>query len=472
MREFTPHEYQKLILDFLMSQDRCNLFAGMGLGKTLCGLTAADTRILAGYSEPILVLAPLRVARDTWPKEARKWAHLSHLRIAPIIGTPDERRAALRRKADIWTVNYENIPWLVEHLGTSNWPFKGIISDESTRLKGYRVGQGGTKFTDAKERDFKKANRGVRTKALSFIARNTDWWINKTGTPASNGLKDLWGQNWFIDFGKRLGFTHTAFMDRWFYTDRYTQVVKPFAHSEAEIHERISDVTMSVRSEDWFDLEKPIVKDVRVQMPPGLRAKYKEFERDLWTQLECGTELEVFNSAAKTNKCLQFANGAVYTSYPDWASVHDLKLDALESVYNEAGGSPLLVAYQFQSDKARIMERFPKAVDVATKQGEKAFKAGDVGMGIAHPASMGHGVDEFQDVCHKLCYFGHWWDLEQREQILARIGPERQFQSGFKRNVWVWNILTDDTLDDDVMERHASKRTVQDVLMAAMGRRK
>jgi hypothetical protein len=453
-RSFTPHPYQTLARDFMLETPRCALFAGMGMGKSVTALTVADIELVAGNGYPTLVLGPLRVARDVWTNEARKWDHLKHLRISAITGTLTERRRALHREADIYTINYECLPWLCKELGKGVWPFPNVIADESTRLKGHRCNSG-----------------GQRAKALADRARQTLTWRALTGTPAPNGLKDLWGQFWFVDFGERLGRTYTAFMERWFHKGFDGHTIEPYPHAEKEIHERIADITLSICPEDWFDLQKPIENVVRVQLPTTAKKHYKELERDMFTEFACGTELEVFNSAALTNKCLQFANGAVYTKAPEWKAVHDAKLEALESVVNEAAGDSLLVAYAFVSDKARILGKFKDAVDISTKDGMKAFRAGHKRIGVAHPASMGHGIDGLQDVTNRLVYFGHDWNLELRQQILERIGPMRQKQSGHNRPVWVTSIVADETLDDDVLERHESKRKVQDVLMDAMNRR-
>jgi hypothetical protein len=311
----------------------------------------------------------------------------------------------------------------------------------------------------------------VRAKELSIIARDTDRWHNLTGTPAPNGLKDEWGQYWFLDFGHRLGRTHTAFMERWFRQKWGGYGTEPMPFAEGQIHAAISDITLSIRAEDWFDLDEPIRKEVRVIMPPKARKQYKELEAKLFTVLGSGTELEVFNAGALCNKALQFSNGAVYTEAPAWEEVHQSKLEALDSIIEEANGASLLVAYEFVSDHVRILEAFPNAVDISTPKGMTEFMSGRKQVGVAHPKSMGHGIDGLQDVCNMLVYFGHGWDLELRDQILERIGPMRQYQSGHRRPVWVWSIITDETLDDEVLARHVTKRTVQDSLLAAMTRR-
>lgn len=453
-KPLTLWEYQKIAFDFMLNAPRSALLAGMGMGKTLATLSVVEALILLSHQTPALVLGPLRVARDTWPREALKWDPFKDIRVSPIIGAPHERKAALRRPAEVYTINYENIPWLVEEIGSNRWPFPTVVADESTRLKGHRTVAG-----------------GVRAKALSKIARQTERWHNLTGTPAPNGIKDTWGQYWFLDFGYRLGNTHTAFMERWFKPKWDGYGVEPLSFAEAQIHAAVSDISLALRPEDWFDIDDPITKEVRVYMPEKARKQYRELEHKLFTVLGSGTELEVFNAGALCNKCLQFANGAVYTEAPAWEEVHQAKMEALDSIVEEAGGASLLVSYQFVSDRVRILEQFKNATDISTQKGMEEFMSGRKQLGVAHEKSMGHGIDGLQDVCNMLVRFGHGWDMELRSQMLERIGPVRQLQSGHRRPVWVWDIITDDTLDDDVIARHVEKRTVQDALLAAMTRR-
>ncbi len=455
----TPRRYQELAVPFLYNLKRANLWAGMGMGKTAIILMLLDAMRMNGdLDTPTLVLAPLRVARDTWPAESRKWEQYEHLDIRNITGDEAARRRALRAKiADIYSINYENLPWLVETLGENNWPFGCVIADESTRLKGFRL----------------KGQGGQRAAALEAVAhRKVRQWVNLTGTPSPNGLKDLWGQNWFIDHGKRLGLTHSDFSRRWFRRkgNGYGQGIEPMPHSDREIHEIMRDISLTLDPKDWFDIRDPIVTTIPVYMPANVQAFYKELEKELFATLESGEDVEVFNEAALCNKCLQVANGAVYLSYPQWKAVHDEKLDALESIREEAGGMPLLVAYQFKSDVARIKERFKDSVILSDPKGFKAFMAGDAAMGLAHPASMGHGIDGLQNVTNILVRFGRGWDLEQQDQMLGRIGPVRQAQAGHDREVRVYDIVTQGTIDVDVVDRHITKASVQDALLAAAKR--
>lgn len=293
MKPYAPHPYQKTIRDFILDTPRCGVWAGMGLGKTVSSATAAS-EIQMVDDAPILVLAPLRVARDTWPEEIRKWDHLSHLKVSPVIGSVKERAFALKQKADIYTTNYENLVWLTETLG-ENWPFKTVIADESTRLKSFRLRQGGKRA--------QSLGRVAHTKIQRFI--------ELTGTPSPNGLIDLWGQAWFLDAGKRLGRTFTAFKDRWFQSSFDGFGSSPLGHAQAEIQGALRDVCLTVDAKDWFDLKEPIITNLYVDLPVRAKALYKDMEREMFMQLD-EHDIEAFNAAARTQKLLQIANGAVY----------------------------------------------------------------------------------------------------------------------------------------------------------------
>lgn len=438
----------------MLHRQRGNLFAGMGMGKSLITLSVVDTLFLAGLeTRPVLVLGPLRVARDTWGKEAGKWEHLKDIVVSPIVGTLKQRVAALQVKANVYTCNYEQLPWLVNYLGDT-WPFGTVIADESTRIKGFRLKQG-----------------GKRAQALSRVAHtHVGRWYNLTGTPSPNGLLDLWGQMWFIDQGVRLGKSFSAYCNRWFYKSpnggEFGPPI-PHKHASAEIYALIKDVCLTLDPKDWFDLEEPIVHIVEVKLPAPAMKLYKEFEKTMFAELACGTELEVFNAAALTNKCLQFANGAVYHQ-DGWKEVHNAKIEALESIVEETSGMPLLVAYNFVSDKERILKAFPKAVLLADTKGMAAFMSGKAPIGLAHAKSMGHGIDGLQDITNILVRFGHDWNLEERMQMLERVGPVRQKQSGHERPVLVYDIIAEGTIDETVLARHVTKRNVQDLLLEAM----
>lgn len=445
------------MVDFAREHKRCAIWAGMGSGKTSAmEYTIEFLRFLGEVgNEPWLVLGPMRVARDTWPEDIARWSQLKHLRIVPITGTPKQRVDKLRIKADIYTVSYEMAPWLVEHY-LDKWPFRHVIADESDRLKGFRMRQG-----------------GERARSLGRIAHNlTDRWINLTGTPSPNGLKDLWGQTWYLDRGERLGKTYSAFENRWFRRQWNGYGIEPMPHADKEIHAALADICITIDPKDYYDLKEPIVTTIKVKLPEKARKIYKQLEKTLFADLEEHGNVEVFNAAALTNKILQIANGAVYTDYPQWAPIHDEKIEAVRSILAESGGMPLLLAYSFKSDLARIKRAFPSAVELNTTEGMRAFRAGDSPIGLAHPKSMGHGIDGLQNVTNILVRFGHGWNLGERMQMLERIGPMRQMQAGLDRPVYVYDIVAENTLDEDVIESHAAKRSVQDALLKAMNRRK
>lgn len=448
--------YQEQIVGHIIANPRTNLFVPMGAGKTVSVLTALDTLSLLDDVFPALVVAPLRVARSTWPDEIQKWAHLRHLTVSVITGNIQQRWKALDTDADILCINYDNLEWLAKACG-DRWPFKTIVADEATRLKGFRTRQG-TK----------------RAKALARYAHATPRYIGLTGTPASNGLEDLWALTWFVDKGQRLGLTYKAFTDRWFQTIATTAgftMIKPLAHAQREIEERIKDVCLSIDLADYLDLKQPVVNTIEVELPKAARKIYDGMEKEMFAELRSEKELTAFNAAAKTMKLLQIANGAVYTDDTGaWEEVHQAKLDALESIVEEANGAPVLVAYHFKSDLARLQTRFRQArVLDADPKTIRDWNAGKIQMLLAHPASAGHGIS-LQDGGNIIAFFSLDWNLENRLQIIERIGPARQAQSGHNRPVFIHNILAKGTMDELVLARVEGKREIVDLIMEATRR--
>lgn len=449
--KFVPHPYQTQMMEHVHDVPRGALWAGMGLGKTVACLSAVnDDWSLGGRCGKLLVLAPLRVAHSVWPPEAEKWDHLNNIRVSAVVGSVAERKAALRADANVYTMNYDNIPWLVEEVGRK-WPFKWVIADESTRLKNFRLKQGGR-----------------RAQALGRVAHPlVQRWTNLTGTPSPNGLQDLWGQTWFLDGGKRLGYSYTAFMQRWFQRNFDGYGVAPLPTAEQQIYDRLSDVCLSIEP-PWS--EQPIVNNIRVELPKVARARYRDMEREMFTLLG-EHEIEAFNAASRTMKCLQLASGAAYIDEDhNWKEVHNAKLDALESIIEEAAGMPVLVSYFFKSSLARILKAFPQARELdESPRTISDWNAGRIPVLVAQPASAGHGLN-LQDGGNIIAYFDQWWDLELYAQILERIGPVRQRQSGYERPVYVHHILASGTVDELVLARIESKRSVQDLLLEAMQR--
>jgi len=351
-------------------------------------LTLIDQQLMMGYDKPKLVIAPLLVAKTTWEDEALKWEHTRGIRVVPIIGTELERRRAMATKAEVYTINYEQLPWLVDYWG-DRWPYEDVIADESTKLKNYRTRQG-----------------GQRAKALSSVAHSKiKRFIELTGTPAPNGLKDLWGQIWMLDGGKRLGRTYSAFEDRWFRMPRYgdNKTPQPLAHSEQEIHGALKDICLTVNAADWVDLEDPVVVNRYVAIPPRARDLYKRMEDEFFFELE-GHDVEAATAAVKSLKLLQICNGAVYvdplTESDDdpralkFKEVHDAKIQELESIINEACGMPVLVATNFKSDTVRLTKAFPKSKVLTSANGHllmPLWNEGKIPLMVGHPASAAMG---------------------------------------------------------------------------------
>lgn len=446
--EFIPKEYQPAIIDHIIDNQRCNVWASMGSGKSVCTLTAADIlwNIAGSNLTPALVLAPLRPARDVWSGESAKWDHLNGLVCSPVLGSPKERTAALARKADVYTINYENVQWLVEQFNKKPWPFKWCIADEATKLKGFRLRKG-TK----------------RAAALSKIAKYTGRWTNLTGTPAPNGLVDLWGPNWFVDQGQRLGATYTKFFERWFDKDEYTRKVTPKIYAQDQIMKALADITISVE----VDAPDPVPMPVYFDLPRRAREVYSSMENTLYAELGPDVAVEAMSAVAASMKCLQMTNGAVYINeQKDWEVIHDAKLKVLEEIIDETGGQPLLVSYWFVSDRVRLLKHFPFARELKSEQDMIDWNNGKIAMGIGHPQSIGHGMN-LQDGGCVCVFFSQTWNLELRQQFIERIGPVRQQQAGHPRPVLVYDILARNTIDELVQCRINEKCSIQEALMAA-----
>lgn len=453
---FNPRPYQNLIIDHILRYDRAAIWASMGMGKTSATLYALDTLKMVENNN-VLIIAPLRVARSVWPEEVKKWDVFSHLKVVPILGDPKERYFAMKEPADIHTINYENIGWLAGFM-VEHWKWGTVVADESTRLKSFRLNQG-----------------GKRARALSKITyTHIKRFIELTGTPSPNGLKDLWGQLWFMDKGSRLGRSYTAFMQRWFRLPHPNAFEwEPMPHAQAEIESRVKDICLSVQAKDWFDLREPIITEVPIELPAKAREIYTQMERDMFAEITKNESIEAMNAAAKTMKCLQLANGAAYTddTSTTWAEVHDEKLNALEEIIDEAAGMPIIVSYHFKSDLARLKKRFAHGIELDQKQSTiNKWNAGKIQLLFAHPASAGHGLN-LQSGGNIIAFFGHWWDLEQYMQIIERIGPTRQLQAGYDRPVYIYNIMARRTVDELVIQRRTDKRRVQDLLLEAARRR-
>jgi SNF2 family DNA or RNA helicase len=448
---FIPRDYQHEIIRFIQLNRRCGVFAGMGVGKTVSTLTALQELDMVEDVFPVLVIAPLRVAGTTWPDESAKWDHLD-LVVVPVIGNAAARRAALLTPAHVYTINYENLPWLRKHY-VDTWPFKTVVADESTRLKNFRFHEG-----------------TQRARALGqVIHTHVNRFIALTGTPAPNGIIDVWGQTWFIDRGQRLGKSYDAFTDRWFWAKRYG--FEPMPHAQKEIQGLIRDLCITVTAADYMDLPELINNDIAVDLPPSARMLYNDMEQKMFAMIE-EFGIEAPNTAAVINKCLQIAAGAAYVDDKGaWKHVHDAKLDALDEILEESAGMPVLVSYMFKSDLARILKRFGSKARHLDRNPKTVidWNAGKIPILCAHPASAGHGLN-LQYGSNIIAYFSSGWNLEHDMQILERIGPTRQTQAGLNREVYVHRIVARDTVDLMVAERREGKKSVQEILLTAMKR--
>lgn len=451
MTIFIPRPYQKIITDYILDKPRCAIFADMGLGKTAAVFQALSILKAVDHA-PALIIGPLRVARTVWSDEVEKWFEsFGHLTINKILGSPNERKIATEYKADINLVNYENIPWLVDYWG-DKWPYEIVIADESSKLKGLRSRQG------------TKRARYLAKVAHTKVKR----FVQLTGTPASNGIQDLFACGWFIDAGERLGKTFTAFSERWFRPDWSGYGLVPLPHAQKEIEAKLADVCLSLKASDYFDLKEPIVNKIMVELPSKARMLYREMEKEMFVQIR-QHEVEAFNAASMTVKCLQLANGALYVEEgKNYEEIHQAKIEALKSVIEEANGASVLVAYNFKSDLERLKKAFPKArVLDKDPQTIKDWNTGEIPILLAHPASAGHGLS-LQHGGNILAFFGLNWNLEEHLQIIERIGPTRQMQSGYDRPVFIHYVVAKNTIDEQVLERLETKKSVQEILLHAM----
>lgn len=472
--EFDPHEYQHLVIKHSAALDRSNIWMSPGMGKTACALLIMQIRALVGDAFPALAIGPMRVANSVWNREVEKWATFKGLRVAKILGTPEERVAALRSKADIYTIHYGLLKWLHEYLVETKtpWFFQTVIGDEATRLKSARCSfRKHPKSGKVSLYIAGSANAG----ALARYAPRTPYWMNLTGTPAPNGLKDLWGQHWFIDFGQSLGHTYDAFTRRWFYQRRGTRaeqaVFEPMPHAQDEITRRMAPKTISVDAYDWFDVEKPREVDIEIELPEKLLKGYRKLHREAVLKLENEAVLTAVNAGAITNKCLQYASGAAYDAAGTSHFIHTEKLDALESLVENLNGAPLLVSYHFKPTRDAILKRFPLAEllpgDKRQKAVEDRWNAGKIPMLVIHPASAGHGLD-LQHGGHNLCVVDPNWDYELYAQSIERIGPVRQKQAGYNRLVNVYRLIVRETFDRVVIDRLTTKASVESAVKGAM----
>lgn len=442
--QYKPHRYQEFAKEHIIRHAVAALFLDMGLGKTVITLTAIKELMYERFEiQKVLVIAPLRVARDTWPAEIRKWDHLAGLTYAVAVGSQAERLAALRSKADIHIINRENVTWLVEESGLP-FDYDLVVIDELSSFKSYRA---------------------KRFKSLLSVRRTVKRIVGLTGTPSSNGLMDLWAQFRLLDLGERLGRYISRYRERYFLPDKrnaqvvFTYKLKPGA--EEQIYHAISDITISMKAEDYLDLPPCIHNVVKVALSEREREVYEQFRKEMVISLG-GEEIDAMNAAALSNKLLQMANGAVYDDRHTGHQIHDRKLDALEDLIEAANGRPVMVCYWFRHDLERIRRRFPTVRELKTAQDIEDWNAGKIPVALVHPASAGHGLNLQYGGC-TLVWFGLTWSLELYQQTNKRL-----HRQGQKNTVVIHHIVADGTIDELVLAALHRKDKTQTALIAAV----
>lgn len=441
---YQPHEYQQYATDFIIKNPTAAVFLEMGLGKSVIALTAILELCLERFEiSQVLVIAPLRVARDTWPAEIQKWDHLKDLTYSVAVGTANERRAALRQKTFVHIINRENVQWLIED-SCIPWQYDMVVIDELSSFKSHQ---------SKRFKSLMRARPGVRR------------MVGLTGTPSSNGLMDLWSEFRVLDMGKRLGRFITHYREQFFEPDRRNGMqvfsYRPRAGAEREIYRRIGDITISMRSADYLKMPECVMNTVPVKLNSTEFEVYEEMESKMVTELD-GVEIDAVNAAALTGKLCQLANGAIYTPDGNTVFFHERKLDALEDLIEGANGKPVLVAYWYKHDLARIQERF-KVRELKSSKDITDWNAGKIPVAVIHPASAGHGLN-LQAGGSTLIWFGLTWSLKLYQQTNARLW--RQGQQA--ETVVIHHIITRGTVDEDVMQSLSEKDRSQASLMRAV----
>lgn len=443
--KYTPHDYQRHTTQFIIDHPECAVFLGMGMGKTISTLTAIEALIYDYFDvDKVLVIAPVRVARDTWPAELQKWDHLQGLTISPIIGTAQQRTDAADRRADIYTIGRENIPWLVKHHG-NRWPYDMVIIDELSSFKNPQA---------------------KRFKALKKVRPKISRIVGLTGTPAPNSLLDIWAPFRLIDNGQRLGRFITHYRDQYFLPDKrsgqviYSWKIRPGA--DQAIYDNIADITVSMRTTDYLTLPEVTRQHIEVTLDPKEQKMIDTLKRDLVVDLG-GDTIDAANAATLSLKLQQLAGGAIYNEDGTAViEVHNQKLKALTELVDQADGNTMLVCYWFKHERDRILRAIPGARVLDTKQDFEDWNAGNIPVGLMHPASAGHGLN-LQAGGHIMVWYTTPWSLELYEQTNARLHRQGQTEP-----VSIIHIDTAESIDQDVHDALVRKDLTQSALIAAV----
>lgn len=441
LKEADLHSYQKYCIEFIIEHLQSGIFLDMGLGKSIIALTAI-WQLMFDYFEvsKVLVIAPLRVAQDTWSKECEKWEHLQSIRISKVLGSEKERRQALVRKADVYIINRENVEWLCSNF---KFDFDMVVIDELSSFKSHTA---------------------KRYKSLRKVRPCVNRIVGLTGTPAPNNLLDLWSEINLLDMGERLGRFIGSYRNDYFVPDKRNQQVifsyKLRDGAEEKIYKKISDICVSMKACDYLKMPERIDNIVEVQMSEKEQSLYKKLEGDMLLPFVDG-DIDAVNAAALSNKLLQMANGAVYDEFKAVKNIHDKKLDALEDLIEGANGKPVLIFYAYKHDKARISKRF-KVTEILTSDDISKWNDGQIPIAIAHPASAGHGLN-LQAGGSTVIWFGLTWSLELYQQANARL-----WRQGQKETVIIHHIVCKNTIDEQVIKALQKKQTGQDALIKAI----
>ena len=436
------HRYQQFCIDFIITHPIAAILLDCGLGKTVISLTAINDLMFNSFDiTRVLVVGPLRVA-DVWANEIKHWEHLQNLRISLVVGSLEERKAALNSKADIYYINRENVDWLVTKSGYP-FDFDMVVIDELSSFK---------------------SSSAKRFKSLLKVRPKVRRIVGLTGTPSSNGLMDLWAEFRILDMGQRLGRYITRYRNTFFVPDKRNQQMvfsyKPRAGAEEEIYSLISDITISMKSADFLKMPGCVMNEVHVILSGKERGIYEKLRKEMVVSLG-DEEIDAVNAAALSGKLLQMANGAVYDEGKKAVHIHDRKLDALEDLIEGANGKPVLVAYWYKHDLQRISKHF-KVREIKTSKDIRDWNNGDIPVAVIHPASAGHGLN-LQSGGSTLVWFGLTWSLELYQQTNARL-----WRQGQSETVVIHHIIAKDTIDEDVMKALKAKERTQNSLIDAV----
>ena len=438
--KYSPHDYQRYATNFIVNHKISAVLLEMGLGKSVISLSAINELMLDYFDvSRTLVIAPLRVAISTWPDEIKKWDHLKYLSYSVVTGSEKERLDALKKPAHIYIINRENVDWLITKSGFK-WFFDMVVIDELSSFKSYQA---------------------KRFKSLLKARPKVKRIVGLTGTPSSNGLMDLWAEFRLLDMGERLGRYITHYRQNFFIPDKRNQQMifsyKPKDGAEKEIYQLISDITISMKSKDFLKMPECIMNEVVVSLSEKEQKLYDSLKKDMMLSIG-DDEIDAINAAALSSKLLQMANGAVYNDKKESIVIHDRKLDALEDLIEGANGKPVLIAYWFKHDITRIKERFDVR-EIKTGKDITDWNEGKIPIAIIHPASAGHGLN-LQAGGSTLIWFGLTWSLELYQQTNARL-----YRQGQDSTVVIHHILTNGTIDEDVMKALKAKERIQDALI-------